>query len=46
VAAKQHTYRVDLNWTGNDGTGTAAYNSYRRDHTLKSLGKELIAGIQ
>jgi len=36
---KQHTYQVHVNWTGNAGEGTKTYKSYRRDHTIESLGK-------
>jgi len=36
---KQHTYRCELEWTGNDGRGTPSYTSYRRDHVIRSAGK-------
>ena len=36
---KQHTYRCELEWTGNDGQGTQSYTSYRRDHVIRSAGK-------
>ena len=36
---KQHTYRCELEWTGNDGRGTQSYTSYRRDHVIRSAGK-------
>lgn len=36
---KQHTYRCDLEWTGNDGQGTRTYTSYRRDHVIRCAGK-------
>lgn len=41
---KQHTYRVRVNWTGNDGEGTKSYKGYRRDHTIESAGKPPIPG--
>jgi organic hydroperoxide reductase OsmC/OhrA len=41
---KQHLYNVSVNWTGNDGDGTKAYKSYRRDHTIESAGKPAIPG--
>jgi organic hydroperoxide reductase OsmC/OhrA len=41
---KQHTYEVQVNWTGNNGEGTKTYNAYRRDHTITSAGKALIHG--
>jgi organic hydroperoxide reductase OsmC/OhrA len=39
---KQHTYKVQLQWTGNDGDGTSSYKSYRRDHSLVCEGKQPI----
>jgi organic hydroperoxide reductase OsmC/OhrA len=36
---KQHTYRCELEWTGNDGQGTKTYSSYRRDHVVRVDGK-------
>lgn len=36
---KQHSYQVQLNWTGNDGEGTKTYRGYRRDHTITTGGK-------
>jgi len=39
---KQHTYKVAISWTGNDGTGTSSYKSYRRDHEIVCKGKPLI----
>lgn len=34
----QHEYRVDLEWTGNRGTGTESYRSYGRDHIVRANG--------
>lgn len=34
-ALKQHTYRCELEWIGNDGQGTKSYTSYRRDHVIR-----------
>ena len=31
---KEHRYKVDLRWTGDDGVGTAAYNAYSRTYDL------------
>jgi len=36
---RQHTYRCELEWTGNDGQGTKSYTSYRRDHVIRIGGK-------
>jgi organic hydroperoxide reductase OsmC/OhrA len=41
---KQHTYEVQVNWTGNDGQGTKTYRSYRRDHIIMADGKPEIPG--
>ena len=40
---KQHTYRSELEWTGNDGRGTQSYSSYRRDHVIRINGKPPIS---
>jgi organic hydroperoxide reductase OsmC/OhrA len=41
---KQHKYEVAVVWTGNAGSGTAAYTSYRRDHEISGSGKQVIPG--
>jgi len=41
---KQHTYKVEVNWTGNDGKGTKSYKDYRRDHIIVAEGKPQIVG--
>jgi organic hydroperoxide reductase OsmC/OhrA len=41
---KNHTYKVQVNWIGNDGEGTKTYRSYRRDHTIQVAGKPVIPG--
>jgi organic hydroperoxide reductase OsmC/OhrA len=30
----QHTYRLTVQWTGNNGKGTGGYQSYERSHTI------------
>lgn len=40
----QHHYRVEVDWTGNLGTGTDGYRSYRRDHVIRIAGKPTLAG--
>ncbi len=40
----QHHYRVDVEWTGNLGTGTNGYRNYSRDHMIHIDGKPPIAG--
>jgi len=37
--SKEHSYRLNLNWTGNLGTGTLTYRGYTRDHTISAEGK-------
>ena len=41
---KQHTYTIEMRWTGNDGAGTSTYRAYRRDHDLQAEGKPAIPG--
>lgn len=41
---KQHTYKVQVDWTGNNGSGTKTYTSYRRDHVVVVDGKPPIPG--
>lgn len=40
---KNHHYKVTLNWTGNEGTGTSGYGSYSRKHEVKVEGKPVLA---
>ena len=40
----QHHYRVDVEWTGNRGTGTDGYRNYDRDHVIRIDGKPPIDG--
>lgn len=39
-----HHYAVQIQWTGNRGTGTSSYRAYGREHTLSSPGKHQILG--
>lgn len=34
-----HHYKVKTTWTGNLGSGTAAYHKYSRDHEVSAEGK-------
>ena len=36
---KQHLYTVGVRWTGNTGSGTSGYRSYKRDHEIHAAGK-------
>lgn len=40
--AKTHQYTVNLKWTGNQGSGTASYKSYSRDHSIETENKATI----
>lgn len=40
----QHRYRVDVEWTGNLGTGTQSYRGYERSHEIRIAGKPTLAG--
>lgn len=33
-----HQYRVDVEWTGNHGTGTSGHRDYGREHFLRATG--------
>jgi organic hydroperoxide reductase OsmC/OhrA len=37
--AREHQYRIETEWTGNQGTGTSNYRAYGRDHELSGDGK-------
>ena len=39
----KHTYNLDIQWTGNKGTGTSSYSAYERSHTILAEGKNEIA---
>ena len=41
---REHSYQIDLNWTGNLGEGTSTYRSYSRDHEFHGAGKPMLAG--
>lgn len=44
MAQGEHKYHVNVEWTGNRGTGTSGYRAYGRDHTIRAGGKPDIAG--
>lgn len=44
MAAKRHHYRVQVVWTGNQGSGTASYRGYSRAHQITGRGKPVIEG--
>lgn len=41
---KQHEYSVTVRWTGDQGTGTSGYRTYKRDHEISASGKPVIPG--
>lgn len=41
---REHSYQVDVEWTGNTGAGTTRYRSYGRDHDVRADGKTTIEG--
>lgn len=44
MSEKQHSYRVQVQWTGNRGTGTSAYTAYDRSHEVSASRKPTIPG--
>ena len=40
MAGKKHLYRVLVEWTGNQGTGTSGYNDYARAHDISVTGAD------
>ncbi len=41
---RRHTYSARVEWTGNQGSGTASYRGYSRAHDIGASGKPTIAG--
>ena len=41
---KSHSYRLHLEWTGNEGAGTASVRAYQRAHLLSAGAKQPIEG--
>lgn len=39
-----HHYEINLEWTGNQGTGTSSYSGYARDYSISADGKPTILG--
>lgn len=40
----KHHYHVNVEWTGNRGSGTSGYRDYDRNHIISTDGKPPIAG--
>ncbi len=41
---KNHSYQIEVQWTGNTGEGTQSYRAYERSHQIKAGDKPLILG--
>ena len=41
---KEHLYKLSLQWTGNNGQGTANYKAYDRTYEIEVPGKPVILG--
>lgn len=37
--SREHSYSVNVRWTGNTGTGTSGFRQYKRDHEITAPGK-------
>lgn len=44
MALNQHHYEINVNWTGNRGTGTSGYKAYGRDHSVTAEGLPVLLG--
>lgn len=40
----EHTYTVEVGWTGNRGNGTTGYRDYGREHEVSADGCPTIPG--
>jgi organic hydroperoxide reductase OsmC/OhrA len=41
---KQHSYKLTVKWTGNNGMGTSDYREFERSHSITAEGKPVIEG--
>lgn len=44
MAHREHHYQVQVEWTGNKGSGTTSYKAYDRDFVISADNKPDIAG--
>lgn len=44
MSGKEHSYATTVEWTGNTGSGTSGYRTYKRAHTIVAEGKPVISG--
>lgn len=40
----EHRYELRVEWTGDEGAGTASHAGYRRNHTISAAGKPDLLG--
>ena len=40
--SREHSYSVNVRWTGNTGVGTSGFRNYKRDHEISASEKPLI----
>jgi organic hydroperoxide reductase OsmC/OhrA len=40
--SREHSYSVNVRWTGNTGAGTSNFREYKRDHEISTAGKPSI----
>ncbi|GAB4054147.1 OsmC family protein [Catellatospora paridis] len=41
---REHRYELTVEWTGNEGTGTDSYRTYRRTHEVSAPGLPTLPG--
>lgn len=44
MGLNQHFYEINVNWTGNRGSGTSGYKDYGRDHAIAAVGLPVLLG--
>lgn len=44
MGLNQHFYEINVNWTGNRGSGTSGYKDYGRDHAIGAVGLPVLLG--
>ena len=44
MASGEHQYRIGVEWTGNQGSGTSGYREHGRNHDIRAEGKPAILG--
>ena len=44
MVLNNHHYSINLNWTGNRGTGNSSYKAYGRDHSGTAVGVPVLLG--